>query len=152
METSKAPYVFFAGPLRNKKVTEVTNGELSWAIRFNREYIETFSNPEATCKWKGSYVTVGTLPVGEADRRVYLAREALEACEKEWRRRHATIREEHGVTPTVGTVNDAFSAVSLCLKQLSDDFSALAHKTQAAANLVKRLEHMLEEVKFNGKP
>lgn len=92
-EGSFRDYTFYAGPLRNQKVRNVSDKMLAWAVRFNREYVRTHMDPTAGVRYRGRYVTVGTLPQDVVERRLASARTALDAClaEQRYRQEEASL-------------------------------------------------------------
>lgn len=91
-------YRFFAGPLREKLVSEISDDQLAWAINFNTKYILTHQDPQAYVKYNGRMTLVAMLPAGVASRRMDAAELALACCraEKAHRAEGATPRTTVG--------------------------------------------------------
>lgn len=73
-------YTFHAGRLGGLMVRNVSDKDLDWAIQFNRDYIESHSDPRQMVRYQGRYHAVHALPAGVAHRRIQQAQKALECC------------------------------------------------------------------------
>jgi hypothetical protein len=81
-------YTFHAGRLARKRVADISDRQLEWALQYNTEYLATYTDPRSVVKYQGSVCTVAHLPPGVAERRARYAAEALRACnaERDYRR------------------------------------------------------------------
>lgn len=164
-------YTFRAGRLEGKRLRNISDGQLDWALEWNMEYIRTLQDPRSTVRHQGRRTTVGALPPGEAQRKIALAEEALAACRKERAYREEQRAMEAAVEgqrkaaeaqnapapvahTAAGVLEGAVNANELTMaaqeftdaaEQLADLAGTLADIAQALDQRAKRLRSILKQ-------
>lgn len=78
-ESTFREYRYNAGRLQGKRVRDVSNADLLWALVWNERYMDELNNPQGKVRYQGRRTTVGTISPDEVARLYSLALAARNA-------------------------------------------------------------------------
>lgn len=144
-------YTFYAGPLADRRVRDVPDDKLKWAIDYNQRYIAEHSDPQATIRWHGRRIMVARVPGHVLERRIGLAQEALRACQAELVYRATSNSHQQD---TVAAAEELVSKVKATpppppeesWRVSEGDMQYIYHALKHARETVSFLEAMLENL------
>lgn len=143
MRKGEPTYRFFAGRLRGKTPRECTDKQLKWALAWNRDYISKHTDPLATVKYQGRFMSVGMLPEGVADRHIAMGMRAMQECERELTERRKTSTHESGAMEPRDLVNMArITSTKIVCNALEE----LADSMRDTASVMSRHAVLLEDL------